>query len=233
MANEPVEALLFDVFGTLVDWRGSIARELATLLPTVDGDAFARAWRGRYQPSMERIRSGRRGFVRLDVLHRENLLETLDEFAVTGLNDKEIDHLNRVWHRLAPWPDVVEGLMRLRKKYIVAPCSNGNVALMTRLAKNNGMPFDVILGAEPTRSYKPMRETYLGSADLLDLPPGRCMMVAAHNSDLAAARDCGLQTGFFARPEEYGDGHDEDREAGADWTIIACDLLDLAERMGC
>lgn len=233
MANEPVEALLFDVFGTLVDWRGSIARELATLLPTVDGDAFARAWRGRYQPSMERIRSGRRGFVRLDVLHRENLLETLDEFAVTGLNDKEIDHLNRVWHRLAPWPDVVEGLMRLRKKYIVAPCSNGNVALMTRLAKNNGMPFDVILGAEPTRSYKPMRETYLGSADLLDLPPGRCMMVAAHNSDLAAARDCGLQTGFFARPEEYGDDHNEDRKAGADWTIIASDLLDLAERMGC
>ncbi|MEZ5846914.1 MAG: haloacid dehalogenase type II [Geminicoccaceae bacterium] len=233
MANEPVEALLFDVFGTLVDWRGSIARELATLLPTVDGDAFARAWRGRYQPSMERIRSGRRGFVRLDVLHRENLLETLDEFAVTGLNDEEIDHLNRVWHRLAPWPDVVEGLRRLREKYIVAPCSNGNVALMTRLAKNNGMPFDVILGAEVTRSYKPMRETYLGSADLLDLPPGRCMMVAAHNSDLAAARDCGLQTGFFARPEEYGDGHDEDREADADWTIIACDLLDLAERMGC
>ncbi|MEZ5823388.1 MAG: haloacid dehalogenase type II [Geminicoccaceae bacterium] len=228
-----VDALLFDVFGTLVDWRGSIARELSTLLPGIDGDAFARAWRGRYQPSMERVRSGARGYVRLDVLHRENLLETLDEFAVTGLDEERIDHLNRVWHRLSPWPDVVEGLARLKKKYILAPCSNANIALMTRLARHGGMSFDTVLGAEPTRSYKPMRETYLGSADLLDLPPERCMMVAAHNDDLAAARACGLKTAFFPRPGEYGGSDVRNREASSDWTFIARDLVDLADRTGC
>ncbi|MEZ5834898.1 MAG: haloacid dehalogenase type II [Geminicoccaceae bacterium] len=232
-AYDGVDALFFDVFGTLVDWRGSIAREVEAMLPGVDGDMFARAWRGRYQPAMERVRSGGRGFVRLDVLHKENLLETLEQFEVESLDNEKINHLNRVWHRLDAWPDTVEGLQRLKNRFIIAPCSNGNIALMTNLAKRNGMPFDVILGAEPTQSYKPMPQTYLGSAGLLDLPPGRCMMVAAHNSDLAAARECGLKTAFFPRADEHGAEAGLDLEAGEAWTFTAGDLVDLASQMGC
>ena len=231
------EALLFDVFGTLVDWRRSIARELETEgLPgslDIDGDAFARAWRARYQPAMERVRQGERGFVRLDVLHRENLIETLAQFGINGLSDEAIDDLNRVWHRLDPWPDVVEGLTRLKSSYLIAPCSNGNIALMTNLAKRAGMPFDAILGAEPARAYKPTPETYLHSVDMLGLVPGECMMVAAHNDDLAAAATLGLMTAFVPRPEEYGIDQVKDLEATGSWTIVATDLVDLAGKLGC
>ena len=227
------KALLFDVFGTLVDWRRSIAREVGSMGLEADGDAFARSWRALYQPSMERVRKGDRGFVRLDVLHRENLLEALDTFGVADLDGAQIDHLVRAWHRLEPWADVVEGLTRLRNRHVLAPCSNGNIALITNLAKNAGMPFDVILGAEPARAYKPMPETYLRSVDMLGLEPEDCMMVAAHNDDLRAADAVGLETAFIPRPDEYGVDQVKDFEADGPWTIIAADLVDLAARLGC
>ena len=227
------KALLFDVFGTLVDWRRSIAREMEARGLDVDGDAFARAWRARYQPSMERVRKGERGFVRLDALHRENLVSTLAQLGIDGLSEEKIDDLNRAWHRLDPWPDVVEGLTRLKSRHIVAPCSNGNIALMTNLARHGGLPFDAILGAEPTRAYKPMPETYLRSVAMLGLVAGECMMVAAHNDDLAAASAQGLLTAFVPRPDEYGIDQVRDLEATGSWTIVATDLVDLAARLGC
>ncbi|MGY6644041.1 MAG: haloacid dehalogenase type II [Salinarimonas sp.] len=230
------KALLFDVFGTVVDWRGSIAREAKTLLATrgytLDWDAFARDWRSRYQPAMERIRSGARGFVRLDVLHRENLVETLDAFGVTGLPEAEIDHLNRAWHRLDPWPDAPSGLARLKRAAIIATLSNGNIALMVNMARHGGLPWDVILGAEVARAYKPQPEAYLRSCEALALDPGETMLVAAHNSDLVAAAATGMRTAFVLRDEEYGDPDHEDAQARGDYDIIADDFHDLADKLG-
>lgn len=228
------KALIFDVFGTLTDWRNSIAGEArATLgLDASEADRFARAWRSRYQPSMQRIRSGERGYVRLDVLHRENLEDVLAEFSIEGLSASEIDHLNHAWHRLSPWPDVVPGLTRLKKHFIIAPCSNGNVSLMVGMAKHAGLPWDLILGAEPAQAYKPDPRVYLTAADWLDLTPEQVMMVAAHNDDLSAARKAGLMTAFFARPDEYGVEQNRDFEASDSWDFVARDLLDLADQMG-
>lgn len=170
-----VKALCFDVFGTVVDWRGSVAREAASFFGErgVDRDwrAFADAWRARYQPAMAEVRSGKRPWVRLDDLHRENLAYVLAAFEIEDLGDREIDHLNRAWHRLDPWPDVIEGLQRLKARYILATLSNGNVALMVNMAKRAGLAWDVILGAEVAHAYKPQPEAYLRSAALLDLPP--------------------------------------------------------------
>jgi 2-haloacid dehalogenase len=230
-------ALCFDVFGTVVDWRTSIAREAGELGRKKglerDWHAFADAWRGKYQPAMERVRSGGRGFVKLDVLHRENLEELLREFDFPKLSEAETDWLNRAWHRLDPWPDVVEGLTRLKRKFILATLSNGNIALMVNMAKRAGLPWDAILGAEVARSYKPQPQTYLATADCLGLKPEECLMVAAHNGDLVAAGKCGLQRAFVARPTEYGPGQKFDLVAKHDFEYVASDFVDLAGKLGC
>ena len=236
MATAP-RALCFDVFGTVVDWRNSIAREAGELgrKKGIERDwlAFADAWRAKYQPAMERVRSGGRGFVKLDALHRENLDELLREFDFPALSEAETDWLNRAWHRLDPWPDVVEGLTRLKRKFILATLSNGNVALMVNMAKRAGLPWDAILGAEVSRSYKPQPQTYLTTADYLGLQPDECVMVAAHNSDLVAAGQCGFQRAFVARPTEHGAGQKIDLRAKHDFEYVATDFVDLAAKLGC
>lgn len=236
MSLQGVRALCFDVFGTVVDWRESIAREAAQLLGVRgiarDWHAFADAWRARYQPAMEEVRSGRRPWVKLDDLHRENLLALLEASAIDGLSDDEIENLNRAWHRLDPWPDAIVGLSRLRRKYILATLSNGNVALMVNMAKRAGLPWDVILGAEVARAYKPLPEAYLRCVSALGLSPPEVMMVAAHNDDLAAAASCGLRTAFVARPREHGPGQTRDLRPEQPVDVAAADLIDLAVRLG-
>lgn len=231
------KALLFDVFGTVVDWRGSIFREAAAFGARHgierDWQAFADDWRGLYQPAMEQVRSGGRGYVRLDVLHRENLDQLFVKYEITGVSEEAADDLNCAWHRLWPWVDVIPGLTRLHRRYILGTLSNGNIALMVNMARNSGLPWDVILGAEVTRSYKPMPETYLGSCEALGLRPHQCMLVAAHNGDLQAARDCGMLTAYVNRPYEYGPHQKVDFEAASDWEFIAEDMVDLASQMGC
>ena len=223
-----VDALIFDVFGTCVDWRKSVARDVAAALPQVDALAFADAWRGEYDPAMARIREGGRGYVALDDLHRENLDRVAARFDVTV---PEPEALNRTWERLDPWPDVVPGLHALKATHIIAPCSNGSIALMTRLAKWGGLPWDCILGAELAQDYKPKREVYLACCAALRLPRDRVMMVAAHNGDLHAARACGLRTAFVPRTTEHGPGQTIDLAAESDWDIVAQDFRDLARRL--
>lgn len=181
---------------------------------------------------MELVRSGRREFTRLDVLHLESLRTVLAEFEVT-LPEEAVVDLNLAWHRLDPWPDSVDGISRLKSAHIVAPLSNGNISLLLDMAKNAGLPWDAILGAEPVRAYKPMPDAYLRTADILGLDPGECMMVAAHNSDLAAARDCGFQTAFVARPSEHGPRQTTDLSAETDWTFSTDSIIELAKKMGC
>lgn len=238
MARAGVRALLFDVFGTCVDWRSGVIREgeafgRAHGLRGVEWPRFADAWRARYQPQMEEVRSGRRPWTRLDDLHRESLDAVLREFGLAGLPAEDLDEFTRVWHRLDPWPDVVEGLTRLRTRYIIAPHSNGNVALLLHMAKRAALPWDAILGAEVARAYKPMREAYLRPVALLDLLPAEVMMVAAHNADLIAARGCGLRTGFVARPSEHGPGQTTDLAPDGQFDVVAEDFVDLARQMGC
>ncbi len=208
-----VKALFFDVFGTLVDWRTSIAREIETLLKpkagALDCFAVADAWRGEYQGAMEDVRAGRIGFCKLDILHRRNLELTLDRFGVKNLSEEEKRTLNLAWHRLDAWPDVLGGLARLKRGYVIAPVSNGNISLMVDLARRNGFPWDAILGAEIAGDYKPKPRVYLAAAEALDLKPEACMMVAAHSKDLAAAAAVGLRTAHVARPNEHGPGRGE------------------------
>ncbi len=231
------QALIFDVFGTLVDWRSSIATHVTAAYAEkgldVDGPAFADAWRAEYQPAMQRIRSGKRAWVPLDDLHMENLMAVLERtgHAATFCPDEIID-LARAWEELTPWPDTCPGLMRLRPHHILAPCSNGSIALMTRLAKYARMPFDCILGAEIAHDYKPNPVVYQASCDALRLEPAEVMMVACHNSDLAAAQDCGLQTAFIPRPAEHGPDQTMDLAPEGDWTVTATDLNDLADQLG-
>lgn len=234
------KALLFDVFGTVVDWRGSIARQMTAfaaehLSPGEDRDwhVFADAWRARYQPAMEAVRSGARAFVVLDQLHRENLDAITPEFGLGSLGEDELARINRFWHSLDPWPDSAPGLTRLKQRFIIAPHSNGNVALMVDLARHGGLPWDAILGAEVTGHYKPVPQSYLRAAEMLGLLPGQCMMVAAHNSDLAAAQKCGLKTAFILRPHEHGPGQQTDLAADGDWDFIVESMEDLARQMGC
>jgi 2-haloacid dehalogenase len=232
-----VEALVFDVFGTVVDWRESIAADLATFGQTkglsLDWHAFADDWRALYQPSMEEVRSGRRAWTILDVLHRESLDTLIARYGLTGLDEADKVHMNKAWHRLRPWPDVVEGLTRLKSKYIIGTLSNGNVGLLTRMAKNVGLPWDVILGAEPARAYKPLPEAYTRTADLLNLAPRQVMLVAAHNDDLAAAAKAGLATGFVARPTEYGPHQKKDFRADRAWDVVTTSFTGLADALGC
>lgn len=238
MGLDSVRALLFDVFGTVVDWRTSIIREGQALargkgIPDVDWAKFADAWQALYQPSLQQVRSGRRPWTTLDVLHRESLTRVLGDFGITGLSEVEVDHLNRAWHRLEPWPDAVAGLRRLKRRFILATCSNGNVALLVNMAKAADLPWDAILGAEIARHYKPEPETYLASAALLDLPPAQCMMVAAHNRDLVAASALGFRTGFVYRRTEHGPNQTTDLRPEREWDVIAASLVELADRLDC
>lgn len=236
-AKDDVQALLFDVFGTVVDWRSSIIDDLtrfgAEKGVKTDWAQFADDWRGLYQPAMEEVRSGKRAWTILDVLHRESLDRLIAKHGLTGLSEADKVHINKVWHRLEPWPDAVAGLTRLKARYIIGTLSNGNVGLLTRMAKFGGLPWDLILGAETARAYKPLPQAYLASAELLNLQPGQVMLVAAHNGDLAAAANAGLRTGFVARPTEYGPHQKRDFKAERDWDVVADSFIGLAEAMGC
>ena len=232
-----VKALVFDVFGTVVDWRSGVARDARTFLAKhgradVDPHAFADAWRRRYQPAMEEVRSGRRPFTRLDVLHRENLDALLAGQGIAA-DEADRDWLNRAWHRLDPWPDTIPGLIRLKARHFIAPLSNGNILLLANMAKRAGIPWDAILGAEPVRAYKPQPEAYTRTAEILGLEPGEVALVAAHNGDLAAARKAGLKTAFVLRQTEHGPGQSTDTRAEADWDAIAGSFEEMAERLGC
>jgi 2-haloacid dehalogenase len=234
-----VRALVFDVFGTVVDWRTGIARETAQFLRrhgagSVDPFAFADAWRAGYQPAMEEVRSGQRAFTKLDVLHQENLESVLLKFGVDPATapSAELQELNLAWHRLDPWPDSIGGLRRLKSKFVVAPLSNGNIALLLNMAKRAALPWDAILGAEVVQAYKPAPEAYLRTAEVLGLRPEQICMVAAHNSDLAAARKCGMRTAFVRRHTELGPNQTTDLSAEQDWDVIAADFNELAEKIG-
>jgi 2-haloacid dehalogenase len=236
-AKDQVKALVFDMFGTVVDWRGSSIRELTSFGAAKgiarDWEQFADDWRGLYQPGMEEVRSGRREFTILDVLHRESLEKLLVKYEIKGLAEHEIEHLVGIWHRLDPWPDVVEGLTRLKRRYIIGPLSNANIGLAVRMAKRSGLPWDVILGAEAARAYKPTPEAYLRTAALLNLKPQEVMLVAAHNSDLAAAAKTGLRTAFVARPAEYGPKKVADVATNHSWDVATDSFIGVADAMGC
>ncbi|MGH7057163.1 MAG: haloacid dehalogenase type II [Acetobacteraceae bacterium] len=237
MVPSGISALTFDVFGTVVDWREGIAREAEALLGPKgyarDWGVFADRWRLRYQPALERVRQGARPWTRLDDLHRENLIEVLQELDIPGLDARELDELNRAWHRLDPWPDVTDGLARLKPRFILAALSNGNVALMVNLARHAHLPWDVILGAELARAYKPQAQVYDSAATLLDVEPRRCMMVAAHEGDLVAARGRGFRTAFVGRPDEHGRARSRGAASGRGFDIVAADFCDLAAKLGC
>jgi 2-haloacid dehalogenase len=236
MAIPQVDALVFDVFGTVVDWRTSVADEGRKLGKskgiTADWEAFADAWRGKYQPFMSKVRGGELPWTKLDVLHRMGLDEVLTELGITSLTEDEKIDLNRAWHRLHPWSDSVPGLYRLKAKFILGTMSNGNIALMTNMAKFAGLPWDCILGAEVAKAYKPDPKTYLTGAELLDLPPERVMMVAAHQNDLLAAQKVGLKTAFVPRPLERGAGNSPDLTPDPSFDVVATDFVDLASQMG-
>ncbi len=230
-----VKALFFDVFGTLVDGRTSIARETEVLLKplgfAVDWPAFADAWRGEYQGAMEEVRTGRMPFSKLDLLHRRNLEITLKRFNLASLDEVQKIALNLAWHRLDAWPDVPPGLARLKRNYLLAPVSNGNISLMVDLARRNNFPWDAILGAEIAGDYKPKQRVYLAAAEAFDLKPHDCMMVAAHSSDLKAAAALGLHTAHIARPNEHGPGRGE-RAPSIQVDFAVKDLGELAEKLG-
>jgi 2-haloacid dehalogenase len=228
-----VKVLAFDVFGTVVDWHGSVMREVESLNLGVDADRFALAWRAGYMPAIMRVLSGELDWTLIDDLHRMILDELLEQFDVAGLTEGERRYLNLAWHRLDPWPDSVAGLVRLKTRYTICTLSNGNLGLLTNMAKRSGLPWDCILSAEVFRKYKPDPATYLGVANVFDLDPGEVMMVAAHQDDLAHARACGLKTAYIERPLEYGLSQHKDVAPHPDNTIHARDLLELAAQLGC
>lgn len=233
----PARILLFDTFGTVVDWRSSVIAEGQALAKRkgwthVDWAAFADAWRGDYAPSMNRVRKGELPWTKLDVLHRMVLDQLLVKFRIDGLTEAEKQDFNRAWHRLNPWPDSVEGLTRLKSRFIIAPLSNGNVSLLTEMGKHAKLPWDVIMSTEWVRHYKPDRETYLMAADYFDLPPAQLMMVAAHEGDLDAAKALGLKTAFVYRPLEYGPARQVPRPAAGKFDYQANDFKELATQLG-
>ena len=236
-AKLDVHALLYDVFGTVVDWRNSIIEDLGRFGAEkglkADWATFADDWRGLYQPAMDEVRSGRRPWTILDVLHRESLDKLIVKYGFAALTEADKVHINKVWHRLKPWPDSVAGLTRLKTRYIIGTLSNGNVGLLTRMAKFGGLPWDVVLGAETARAYKPLPQAYLASAELLNLAPAQVMLVAAHNGDLAAAASAGLRTAFVARPTEHGPHQKRDFKADRDWDVVTDSFTNLAKTMGC
>jgi 2-haloacid dehalogenase len=230
-------AVLFDTFGTVVDWRSGISSAVRAFAVgralTLDPEAFADAWRAYYQPSMERVRSGQRPWVSLDTLHRENLDTVLRSHGLDpgAFAPGELTSLAAAWHYLPPWPDSVEGIGQIRRDFIVGPLSNGNTALLVDMAKAAGLPWDVILGSDISRAYKPSPDAYRKPAALLGLDPGEVMLAAAHNSDLKAARRAGLATAFIARPAEYGPHQASDLTASGDWDLTATSITDLARQL--
>jgi len=229
-------AMVFDVFGTVVDWRTTISGEVEEMAKRkgrqVDGAKFADAWRAGYVPSMNRVRSGELPWTRLDDLHRMILEQVLVDFGMSGLSETEKDTLNRAWHRLDPWPDAVSGLTRLKRKFTIAPLSNGNISLITDMAKHAGLPWDCVLGAELVRHYKPDPEVYRSAAEFLDVRPAELMMVAAHLKDLRAAKAEGLQTAFVVRPDEFGPNGHADLAPDDSVDITARSFDDLASQLG-
>lgn len=233
---DSVQALVFDVFGTVVDWRASIIREGQLLAARkgydVDWGEFADRWRSGYGPAMNKVRTGELPWTKIDDLHRMILEELVVEFGLTGMTEDELDHFNRAWHRLSPWPDTVAGLNRLKTRYIIATLSNGNVSLLTNMAKNAGLPWDAVLSAELAGHYKPDPEAYLKAADLLGLRPEQVMLVAAHPGDLRAAARTGMRTAYVIRPLERGPGSPVDRNPDGEFDYTAEDFLDLARQLG-
>ena len=233
---DSIKAIVFDTFGTLVDWRTSLIAQLTDFGQErglqADWTALADAWRSSYEPSLDKVRRGATPWTVLDELHRASLIGLLPAFDLSSLTDQDIDFLVRGWHRLNPWPDVVPGLQRLRQRYIIGPLSNGNLSLMVNLAKFARLPWDVVFGADLFRHYKPDSETYLGVCDFLRLKPGQVMLGAAHNYDLRAADTLGLKTAFISRPTEFGPNQTTDLRPEGDWTIVAADIEDLAVKMG-
>jgi 2-haloacid dehalogenase len=238
MANaDDVKALVFDVFGTVVDWHGSVAREMRGLAKSkglrVNAVKFAKAWRAGYRPAMDRVRRGETPFEKIDVIHRAILEDVLRQFRITTLTEEEKAHLNLVWHRLKPWPDSPRGLKRLKSKFIIATLSNGNTGLLVNMAKHGGLPWDCVFSSDTFNHFKPDPEMYLGAADRLDLKPEQVMMVAAHKHDLRAAATHGLKTAFIKRPHEYGRNNNPDLASEAEFTINAESFLDFADQLGC
>jgi 2-haloacid dehalogenase len=236
---QQVGFLGFDVFGTVVDWRAGVARAAAPFLERYDIEldpfAFANAWRALYQPALETVRSGQRPWTRLDILQRENLERLLasHEVAVDDIPEQDLANLTRAWEKLDPWPDAVAGLTRLKRRFAIAPISNGHIAGMLQLARFGGLPWDAILGAEIARSYKPQPETYLQSLEAAGFRPDQAAMVAAHNGDLHAARALGMRTVFVRRPQEYGPDQHTDCEAEEEWDVVADSLEEVADILGC
>lgn len=225
-----IKVLAFDVFGTVVDWHGSIWREAESIIPGVDGSKFASAWRAGYKPAMDEVRKGKRGWTKIDTLHRIILDRILDDFGIT-LDEAKRRHLNRAWHRLAPWPDTLGGMNRLKSRFTLTTLSNGNLGLLANMAKHAGLPWDLILSAEVFRHYKPDPETYLGVADIFDIQPSQVMLVAAHEDDLDAAKACGLKTAFIERPKEFGPNVKVPQGDLSRFTFAARDLNHLADQM--
>ena len=233
-----LKVIAFDIFGTVVDWHSGIATEVERVLPGVDGAAFALAWRAGYYPAMEavmaRIAAGEGSFTLLDTLHRHMLEQVLRDFGLSGRLDTSAQHaLSRVWHSLPAWPDAVEGLTRLKRKFTICTLSNGNIGLLTNMAKRAGLPWDCVLSAEVFRAYKPDPRTYLGVAGVFDVPPGQVMLAAAHHDDLAAARACGLQTAYIERPHEFGCAQPKDVSPQPDNHLHARDINALADLLRC
>ncbi len=232
-----IRALTFDVFGTVVDWRGSVIRDGERLAAgkgwNVDWAAFADAWRAGYGPAMNRVRTGALPWTKIDDLHRMILDDLLTEFGIEGLTEQEIETFNRVWHRLDPWPDAAGGLLRLKSRYVIATLSNGNVSLLANMAKYAGLPWDCILSAELARHYKPDAEAYLKAIELLSCDPSDVMMVAAHQGDLRHATQVGMKTAFVLRPFERGPDGKNDLTPDPDFDIVARDFHDLADKLGC
>lgn len=229
-------ALAFDTFGTVVDWRSSIIRELSAFGDALgvqhDWAAFADDWRAGYPPAMDRVRRGELPWTKIDGLHRMILVDLLAKAGISA-DDEEIDHLNRAWHRLDPWPDTVAGLTRLKRKFVITTLSNGNVSLLTNMAKRAALPWDCVISAELFRHYKPDPEAYLGCAELLDVAPGELMLVAAHASDLRGAKRAGLMTAWVDRPLEYGEGRRRPSKiADGEFDVMAADFNDLADKLG-
>ena len=235
--SQEVKALVFDVFGTVVDWHGSVAREVRGLAKAkglrLNGARFAKAWRAGYRPAMDRVRSGEAPFRKIDDIHRTILDEVLAKSKVTALAEEEKTDLNLVWHRLRPWPDSVRGLKRLKSKFIIATLSNGNTGLLVNMAKFGGLPWDCVFSSDTFKHFKPDPEMYLGAADMLSLRPEEVMMVAAHKQDLRAAAQCGLKTAFVKRPHEHGPNSNTDLASEPDFTVNAESFLDLADKLGC
>jgi 2-haloacid dehalogenase len=234
--NFGVKALTFDVFGTTVDWRGSLIREAEEWGKArgleIDWPRFADSWRTGYAPAMDQVRKGLLPWMNLDQLHRKILDRLFTEYKIDGLSETEKEHFNKLWHRLHPWPDSVAGLTRLKSKFILSTLSNGNVSLLVDMAKFAGLPWDAVLCAEIFRHYKPDSETYLGAAEMLGCKPREVMMVAAHPNDLRAAQKLGLRTAFVPRPREHGD-RNPDATTNTNFDVIATDFIDLAEKLGC